>query len=573
MLNYPFSAIVGQNQLKRCLLLNLICPQIGGVLIQGEKGTAKTTAVRALAKLSDSCSVVELPLGVSEDRLIGSINLKKVLSEGEKEFEPGILKEADGNILYVDEVNLLGDNIVDLILDAAATGANRVERDGISYSHPSRFVLVGTMNPEEGSLRPQLLDRFGLSISIKSDLSLDERTELVKRRLSFERDSEGFCRHWAYAEKELALRIKTAKESIGSVRVSGESFALCSEICRDMQVDGYRADITIIKTAAAIAALDGLEEAGADQITEAAGYALAHRIKRQPFENREFKSENISEARKKAEKRQEEAEASDDRPSPDDSQGNSDGRLSFSYCAEIGKCESTPKLQDGLNEKGLSGRRVKRRAVKSGGHCEGSASYPVSDKIHITESIKAGILADGSAAENLRWQRLYKKGGSLIVFLVDASGSMLARRGMEFAKGCVFNILQEAYIKRDQVALISFGGEEAELLLPPTESKELAFNLLSDIKTGGRTPMLDAFKKAAVLIEKYKNMPVELVLVTDGKYSSMGEKNPEALIKTFGELLTQRNIPISVALSGGAREKAFGKRLASLLGTDNLCEI
>lgn len=261
----PFSAIVGQDTMKLALLLNVVNPAIGGVLIQGEKGTAKTTSVRGLSGImSEGTRVVELPVGSSEDRVVGTINIRKVMRDGEKQFEPGILKEADGNILYVDEINLLDDHIVDVILDSAATGINRIERDGISFSHQAKFVLVGTMNHEEGTLRPQLLDRFGLCVSIESSLSPKERAEVTKRRLKYECDPEAFRLNYAKEENHLSAQLLKARTLYSQIIMNDEIIEFCSGICAKMSVDGYRADITMMKTAGAIAALDHRTEVTQD---------------------------------------------------------------------------------------------------------------------------------------------------------------------------------------------------------------------------------------------------------------------------------------------------------------------
>ena len=286
--HYPFTAIVGQTDMKRALCLNAVHPGIGGVLISGERGTAKTTAVRALAGLLDSARVVELPLNATEDRVVGTVRIDALMHDGSRVFEPGILAQADGNILYVDEVNLLEDHIVDLLLDAAATGVCRVERDGISEEHPSRFVLVGTMNPEEGTLRPQLLDRFGLSVKVESSLSREERLELVRRRMAFDDDPVGFCARFEESERRLSQRISDASKRFCQVVCPDEMAELTAEICEEMGVEGFRADIAIIKTARAAAAFDGRDAIARDDVVSAARLALPHRMKRAPFEESEL---------------------------------------------------------------------------------------------------------------------------------------------------------------------------------------------------------------------------------------------------------------------------------------------
>ncbi len=316
---YPFSAIVGQEKMKLALILNLINPALGGVLIRGEKGTAKSTAVRGLADLMDQVEVVEgcpfhcrpdsgnlcetcrknagnlktalykrrvveLPVSATEDRVVGSLNMETAIKKGEKAFEPGLLAQANGNILYVDEVNLLDDHIVDVLLDSAAMGVNTVEREGVSYSHPARFVLVGTMNPEEGDLRPQLLDRFGLVVEIHGERDLDLRSELIARRLDYERDPEGFCRVWEKEQQTLREKITAAQKRLNDVAIPESLYRDAAKIGVTLQVDGHRADITLLKAACTLAAFEGSGEAKREHLIRVAPMVLTHRLRRMPFD-------------------------------------------------------------------------------------------------------------------------------------------------------------------------------------------------------------------------------------------------------------------------------------------------
>ncbi|WP_459129230.1 ATP-binding protein [Guggenheimella bovis] len=317
-ITYPFSAIVGQEDMKLALILNLINPKIGGVLIRGEKGTAKSTAVRGLCELMDEVDVVkgckfhcrfddidfceecqkldtkvlgkytrrviELPISATEDRVVGSLNIEKAIREGEKEFEPGILAEANGNILYVDEINLLDDHIVDILLDSAAMGVNTIEREGVSYSHPARFVLVGTMNPEEGDLRPQLLDRFGLVVEVKGEQNIEQRSELIKRRMEFESNPSKFYEAFREADESLKLAIKRAQDALPTIHIPDERFREAAKIGAELGVDGHRADITLLKTGATLAAYMGTSEVTLDHLIQCAKLVLPHRMRRLPFE-------------------------------------------------------------------------------------------------------------------------------------------------------------------------------------------------------------------------------------------------------------------------------------------------
>ena len=324
---YPFAAIVGQEKMKLGLILNTINPTLSGVLIRGEKGTAKSTAVRALAdilpditvfendpfQLSPSdefdvyrecmhiaygkeilsrdqvktvqrrVRVVELPVGATEDRVVGTLDMEHALKEGEKRVEPGLLAAAHRGILYVDEVNLLDDHVVDVLLDSAAMGVNTIEREGISFSHPARFTLVGTMNPEEGELRPQLLDRFGLCVTIEGIQSADERVAIMERRVAFDQDPEGFTCQWAVESQTMAERILQAKALLSRVEAEKALLYEIAQYCLDVGVDGHRGDIIMLKTAKTLAAYEGRSQVTSEDIQTAAELALPHRIRRQPM--------------------------------------------------------------------------------------------------------------------------------------------------------------------------------------------------------------------------------------------------------------------------------------------------
>jgi len=329
---YPFTAIVGQEKMKKALILNVINPLLGGVLIKGEKGTAKSTAVRALAELlpertqvegcifgcdpydkSGMCitclkklevnvklnevkgkmKVVDLPISATEDRVVGTLDIEYAIKKGEKKFEPGILAQANRNILYVDEVNLLDDHIVDVLLDSAAMGVNTIEREGVSFSHPARFILVGTMNPEEGDLRPQLLDRFCMVVNVTGERESEKRMEVIKNRLEFEKDSEAFAKKWKSKQQELRNRIKKAQELLHEVTYDDSILEMAARTSIEMEVDGHRADIAMIKTAMTIAAFNGRNKVLNSDLLEAAELVLPHRMRRTPFEEGIFNMSRV----------------------------------------------------------------------------------------------------------------------------------------------------------------------------------------------------------------------------------------------------------------------------------------
>jgi magnesium chelatase subunit I len=326
---YPFAAIAGQERMKTGIILTVINPTLSGILIRGEKGTAKSTAVRGLAEIlpllevirdcpfhlapdeyGDCCTqcrngncrekrlngepaetvkrkiaVVELPVGATEDRVVGTIDLEEALQQGVKHFEPGLLAAAHRGILYVDEVNLLDDHVVDVLLDSAAMGVNTVEREGISYTHPARFTLVGTMNPEEGELRPQLLDRFGLCVNVEGSRDTTQRVEIMERRAAFEEQPEAFAARWEEASRELAAAVVAARKHYPSVTVERRYLFDIASYCIDVGVDGHRGDIIMLKTAKTLAALHGRTAVTLNDIEEAAQYVLPHRVRRQPLQD------------------------------------------------------------------------------------------------------------------------------------------------------------------------------------------------------------------------------------------------------------------------------------------------
>ncbi len=329
---FPFSALVGQDRMKLALVLNVIDPTIDGVLIRGEKGTAKSTAVRALAQLLPEIDVVadcpfgchpereelmcpgcrarvragerlpverrkmrvlDLPVGATEDRVVGSLDIEHALRTGEKKFEPGVLGHVHRGILYVDEVNLLDDHIVDVLLDAAAMGVNHVEREGVSYSHPSHFVLVGTMNPEEGELRPQLLDRFGLCVDVEGIRDPGLRVEVIKRRQAYEADPDGFRRRWAARDAEVRDAIVRAEGLLPDVRVGDDDLEVIATLSVDLNVDGHRSDLAMVKTVRALAAFRGRTRVTDEDITEAAFLVYPHRVRKNPFDDRVLSEEEV----------------------------------------------------------------------------------------------------------------------------------------------------------------------------------------------------------------------------------------------------------------------------------------
>ncbi|GAB3965528.1 putative cobaltochelatase [Actinoallomurus acanthiterrae] len=683
MNTYPFSAITGLDDLKLALLINAISPAVGGVLVRGEKGTAKSTIVRGLAALLPDVTVVEdcrfscdpqapdpqcpdgphgedggtlvrsarlveLPIGAAEDRLTGSLDLERALTEGVQAYQPGLLAEAHRGVLYVDEVNLLHDHLVDLLLDAAAMGQSYVEREGVSIRHASRFLLVGTMNPEEGELRPQLLDRFGLTVEVTATRDPEERAEVVRRRLAFEADPATFTLGWARAEAELAWRIGQARARLSEVVLPDGALRQITAVCAAFEVDGLRADIVMARAAMALAAWHARTVVTAADVRVAARLALPHRRRRDPFDAPGLDEDKLDDvldstadydsdddpgsslpdvpqprtgsepdpapgpdtgpdpdttvewgSRRDSgdEDPDDDPDGGPDGPGPDgsgpDGSGDSDGRhapegalvdieqaLSGGDAGEddgertrVDSPEPAPAdavfrtrvfTVPGLGD-GAPGRRSRARTPygRTTGARRGTRS------LHLTATLLAAaphqrargrtgaglVIRSGDLRERVREGRE----GNLVLFVVDASGSMAARQRMRAVKGAVLSLLLDAYQRRDKVGLITFRGRSAELALPPTSSVEAGARRLETLPTGGRTPLAAGLLRAAdVLRAERLRDPARrplLVLVTDGRatHGSPADalRAAELLRGVTAVVVDCESGPVRLGLAGG----------------------
>lgn len=633
---YPFTAVVGMDDMRLGLLLNAISPSIGGVLVRGEKGTAKSTMVRGIAALMPAVDVVtgcrfscdpalpdpacpdgphsdgalaaggaraarmvELPVGASEDRLVGALDIERALSEGVKAFEPGLLADAHRGVLYVDEVNLLHDHLVDLLLDAAAMGSSYVEREGVSVRHAARFLLVGTMNPEEGELRPQLLDRFGLTVEVAASRETDERVEVVRRRLAYDEDPAAFAAKWAAEEDALRERIAAARALLPGVRLGDGALRRIAAVCAGFEVDGMRADIVTARTATALAAWAGRTDVTAEDVRQAALLALPHRRRRNPFDAPGLDEDRLDEILRQFEEDEPEPEPEDPDGGPDDGPGGGerpedgqpgtpdvpeqredpargdDGPVDSPAAPEgtpgtqpdpaAGQHEQTGQVDQpgqaeggegavmgaaepfrtrkldvpGLGE-GADGRRSRARTAH--GRTTG-ARRPrgALSKLHLAATVQAAAphqRARGRSGPGLVVRRddlreAVREGreGNLVLFVVDASGSMAARKRMGAVKGAVLSLLLDAYQRRDKIGMITFRGSGAAVALPPTSSVEAGAARLEKLPTGGRTPL------AAGLLQAHEVLRLErlrdpsrrplLVVVTDGRATG----GPEPLVR------------------------------------------
>ncbi len=616
-MGFPFSAVVGMDELRLGLVLNAVSPSIGGVLVRGEKGTAKSTMVRALAAILPDVTVVagcrfscdpaapdpscpdgphepgagtltrparlvELPVGASEDRLMGALDIERALTEGVKAYEPGLLAAAHRGVLYVDEVNLLHDHLVDLLLDAAALGTCYVERDGVSVRHAARFLLVGTMNPEEGELRPQLLDRFGLTVEAAAPRDPGLRGEVVRRRLAYDADPAAFAGQWQDAESGLAARIVAAQRLLPGVALPDATLRQVASVCAAFGVDGLRADLVTARAALAHAAWEGREVVTAVDVRAAARLALPHRRRRQPFDAPQLDPGELDRALAGA------GEDPGDDPGPGDD-GPGGGEPAASHETTPGERnpappdgpgpERSPAGDDGpVGDDGPAGAyqgdaaagepgqprpgvaparapaapgplfRVKRLEVPGAGTgSAGRRSRARTDSGHVTgarqprgrlgrvhvpatftaaapHQVSRGRTAPGRLLlrpGDLREARHEGRESNLVLFVVDASGSMAARARMGAVKGAVLSLLLDAYQRRDKVGMVTFRGSQADLALPPTFSVEAAAARLAALPTGGRTPLAAGLLRAHEVLRTERlrdprRRPL-LVLVTDGR--------------------------------------------------------
>ncbi len=593
----PFSALVGQERMKRALLLNAIDPGIGGVLIRGDRGTAKSSAVRGLARLlpdydavegcpyrcdpavparyCDDCRrrskdgplpairkamrIVELPINASEDRLVGSIDIEAAVRAGARRFQPGVLADANRNILYVDEVNLLDDHLVDVLLDAAAMGVNVVEREGISVVHPSHFILVGTMNPEEGELRPQLLDRFGLCVDVETITDIDDRLRVMELERDFLDDAQQVRRRSVRPERELQSALEAARGRLPSVELPIAVRALIAQLCLDGSVAGHRADLVVARTARAICALRGGSAVELEDVLEAMELGLAHR-RREQAGDRQVQAqelavraaEQLSQIKttmptENGQAVQGEATQSEGAGGGEATEGWTTSRSEESQAIEATEADPETLIRlptFNIKKLDLPRERQARRAAgkrtstksetKRGRYVRSAEAEKVTD-LAFDATVRAAApyqasrrqasVVDGPGLQlerqDLRQKVRERKTGNLIVFVVDASASMDAEQRMLATKGAILSLLRHAYVRRDKVSLVAFSGRTARVVLRPTSSVDLAERRLERLNIGGTTPLTHGLMTALKLIktERLRDPRVYplIVLISDGR--------------------------------------------------------
>ena len=572
---FPFTAIVGQDLLKKALLINAIDPSIGGVLIKGDKGTGKSTAVRSLAyllpdikKVKDcpfnchpndsklmckSCQqsyeagedlvevikkmeIVDMPISATEDMVIGTIDIKKVLKSGLKAMEPGILARANRNILYIDEVNLLDDHLVNVLLDCAAMGVNIVEREGISLYHPSRFILVGTMNPEEGDLRPQILDRFGLCVDVEALTSKEDRLKIMQYRMEFDRNPWKFEEKFKKEETIWNKKIVKAQKILDNVKISMDMLEKIVEITTMLNIKTHRADIVMEKTSKAIAALDGRIKVTEDDIKEAALLALRHRMKQLPFQQEQELNQEIIE------------NIIESKPPEEVFDFDRTGQMK----KKILKNDALTAIQGKNSSKviGERGRYIKARESKK------------PNSVAVDATIRKAVRDDGVSSgkitvlpEHVMEKVRVSKGDAVYIILLDSSSSMRMEKKIRFAKSLSWLLLKESYEKKNKVALLAFRGDEAEILARPTSNVDLIEKSLQSLPTGGKTPLTPAIFQALEMAKKEKKVKPTIIVISDGRGNVFLNNNLEEDVKKLIEMIEETNI---VFVNAETRNRSVG---------------
>jgi len=606
---FPFSAIVGQEKAKLALLCVAINPLIGGVLLKGDKGTGKSTLVRALAnvlpeievvancpfncnprnplEMCDSCyeryekgeelpvakrkmRVVDLPLSITIDRLVGTVDVERFLREGRKALQPGILAEANRSVLYIDEVNLLDDYIADSLLDAAAMGWNTIEREGISFRHPARFILVGSMNPEEGELRPQILDRFGLCVEVTAPMSPEERVEIVKRVEEFHEDPVSFYKKFESEEKKLTERIVKAREILPKVEISDDLLKLLAETVVNLGIKTNRAEIATIKTAKAIAALNGRRRVSLEDLEKAMELALPHRLKDKPFQ----KPPQMKPPKPRDDKEHKHDHKHDHKHEHKKEEGNQEsrsqriGNLEQNFRSSEVKSEIRIPRVEGKNFDGseFTGYRSSRDVSVT------VINFPKG--VPVSYLPPKGEIRDVDFYSSLVWAVLNgkkppiklnlndvrirvrrAKAPTLWVLLLDSSGSMAVQKRISIAKGIAEKLVENGYIKKSKVALIVAKGNQAEIFVPPTRNYWEVLEKIEGIPTGGRTPLSSALYNLLLLADreriKDRSVRVRAFLITDGKanVSLFGKRIKEEIIE-LAKALRKKGIELSIYDTG-----------------------
>ncbi|MBQ8417146.1 MAG: VWA domain-containing protein [Phascolarctobacterium sp.] len=614
---YPFTAVVGQQQAKRALLIALVNPHAGGLLIGGRKGTAKTTLVRATQELLAPRKLIDLPLNVTEDMLFGSIDIEYAVSKGERRFLPGILGRANGNALYIDEANLLRQELLTAVLDANTAGFNHVERDGISFTHEVNYTVIGTMNPEEGILPSHVLDRFGMYVDVQGEMETADRVEIIKRALAYGENIAEFRKQYAASIKELWEQVQAARETLTQVEVTEAMMQLAAQMCAQAFCAGHRAEIYLLEAARAIAALAKRTYILPQDMQEAAVYVLPHRM-RTPPEPQEMEQEDQpdqeQEENQESQENEEEAPQNpdelppppppaneeEDEGSEEDSEDNkeqdekeqeqqdSNQLAPDEQIADIDRSFKIPKLVLDMGKnttlrRGSGKRSATKTDLKQGRYVRAELPKAKVEDLAFDATIRAAapyqrMREDNGCAlniqkEDLRQKVREKRIGNTFLFAVDASGSMGARERMRAVKGAIFYMLQDAYQKRDRVGMIGFRRQKAEVLLPITRSVDLAQKCLAEMPTGGKTPLADGLATSLLTLAKLNKKDSELepilVLVTDGRANAVEENGGDpvtAAIKMAEKIRKAKITSVVIDTENDFIKLGVAKKVAQAMG-------
>ncbi len=612
---YPFTAVVGQEEAKKALLIALVNRRAGGLLIGGAKGTAKSVLVRSVQSLIGSQKMLTLPLNVTEDMLFGSIDLEAAVSLGEKRFSPGILARATDNILYIDEANLLRQELLTAALDANSAGINNVERDGISCSHEVRTTIIATMNPQEGTLPGHILDRFGMYADMQALQDIGQRVEVIQRDLAYSKNTLAFCEQYAEATAVMAAKVKAARKLLPQVEISEAMLMLAAQMCSQAFCAGHRAEIYLLEAARAIAALADRSYVLPQDVEEAAQFVLPHRMRKPPEQQPEQSgqqdeqdSEDCADDNDDNENEQQDSQlpppsldngdASEDAANDeqeqdyqDEQQNQLENKLApEEQLADVDKSFRLPKMlldmgKDQSVRRGSGKRSITRTDLKQGRYVRAELPKAKVEDLAFDATIRAAAPyqrlreANGCALnikeEDLRQKVREKRIGNTFLFAVDASGSMGARERMRAVKGAIFYMLQEAYQKRDRVGMIAFRRDRAEVLLPITRSVDMAQKRLAQLPTGGKTPLADGLALSLQTLEMLNKRDSELkpilIVVTDGRANKVAaeEKDPVAAAVAIAEKIAKAKIT-SVVIDTEADFIKLGiaKKIAVAMGAN-----
>lgn len=610
---YPFTAVVGQEEAKKALLIALVNRRAGGLLIGGAKGTAKSVLARSVQSLIGAQRMLTLPLNVTEDMLFGSIDLEAAVSLGEKRFSPGILARATDNILYIDEANLLRQELLTAALDANSAGINNVERDGISCSHEVRTTVIATMNPEEGTLPGHILDRFGMYADMQALQDIGQRVEVIQCALAYSNNTLAFCEQYAEETAALAAKVQAARELLPQVEVSDAMLMLAAQLCSQAFCAGHRAEIYLLEAARAIAALAGRAYVLPKDVEEAAQFVLPHRMRKPPEqqpEEQEQQDDNQNEDENEQDNEDnqlppppppldngdddEDDDASDDEDEDDESdedeqqqERNNSNLAPEEQLADIDKSFRLPKMlldlgKDRNVRRGSGKRSVTKTDLKQGRYVRAEQPKSKVTDLAFDATIRAAapfqrLREDNGCALNikeadLRQKVREKRIGNTFLFAVDASGSMGARERMRAVKGAIFYMLQEAYQNRDRVGMIAFRRDKADMLLPITRSVDLAQKRLAEMPTGGKTPLADglalSLQTLALLNKRDSELEPILIVVTDGRANAVheGEKDPVAAAISIAEKIAKAKITsVVIDTESGFIKLGLAKKVAAAM--------